>query len=84
VIESCVIGLPDPVLGERVVAVVCSRGDLHPTEAELISFLRSRLADYKVPERIWCRGSLPKNAAGKIERGKLRDEVLAEWASRSV
>jgi len=78
VIESGVFGLPDPVLGERVVAVVRSREDVHASETELIAYLRSRLADCKVPERIWFRESLPKNSGGKLQRGSLREEVLAE------
>jgi acyl-CoA synthetase (AMP-forming)/AMP-acid ligase II len=81
VLESGVFGLPDPVLGERVAAVVRSRRDIHASETELIAFLRARLADYKVPERIWFRGSLPKNAVGKLQHGLLREEVLAGFAS---
>jgi long-chain acyl-CoA synthetase len=75
VLESGVFGLPDPVLGERVAAVVRSRRDIRVSETELIAFLRARLADYKVPERIWFRGPLPKNAMGKLQRGLLREEV---------
>jgi long-chain acyl-CoA synthetase len=81
VLESGVFGLPDPVLGERVAAVVHSRRDIHASETELIAFLRARLADYKVPERIWFRGPLPKSAGGKLQRGLLREEVLAGFAS---
>jgi len=65
IIESGVVGLPDPVMGERVAAVVHRSSQSQVTEAELINFLRARLADYKVPERIWFRPELPKNSGGK-------------------
>jgi len=77
VIESVVLGLPDDVLGERVVAVVCRRPEIEVTEGDLIAFLRERLADYKVPERISLRMSLPKNIGGKLARGLLREQLMA-------
>jgi long-chain acyl-CoA synthetase len=81
VLESGVFGLPDAVLGERVAAVVRTRQDMRASETELIAFLRARLADYKVPERIWFRGALPKNPSGKLQRGLLRQEVLVGFPS---
>jgi len=77
VMESVVLGLPDDVLGERVVAVVCRRPEIEVTEGDLIAFLRERLADYKVPERISLRMSLPKNIGGKLARGLLREQLMA-------
>ena len=50
VLECAVLGLPNAVLGERVVAIVRSRPEILVTESELIAFPRERLADYKVPE----------------------------------
>jgi long-chain acyl-CoA synthetase len=77
VMESVVVGLPDDVLGERVMAVVRRRPDMSATEDELIAFLRERLADYKVPERVWFRKTLPKNIGGKLERGLLREQLIS-------
>ena len=78
VMESVVLGLPDDVLGERVVAVVRPRRGMAATEDELTAFLKERLADYKVPERIWLRATLPKNISGKLERGVLRDQLISQ------
>src|SRR5262249_43782612 len=50
--EVGVVGEPDPIYGERVVAFVALRSPGAVTEAQLREFVRERLADYKTPERI--------------------------------
>jgi long-chain acyl-CoA synthetase len=72
VIESAVIGIADPVLGERVKAFVHPREPV--TAAELRAFCAERLADYKVPEAIVVTAApLPRNANGKLQKAKLRE-----------
>ena len=72
VVEAAVIGVPCPVLGERVHAVVCMRGT-DADEALLRAHCAERLADYKVPERIrFSAESLPRNANGKLMKRLLR------------
>jgi O-succinylbenzoic acid--CoA ligase len=70
VIESGVAGVPDARWGQSPVAFVHARAPV--SEAELIAFLRERLAGYKVPVRIHLTGPLPRNAAGKLLRSALR------------
>ncbi|MGI0490080.1 class I adenylate-forming enzyme family protein [Pantanalinema rosaneae CENA516] len=77
VIESVVVGRPDPVLGERVHAFV--RADDASLEAQtLATFCAERLADYKVPES-WTISTepLPRNANGKFEKRRLAREIAA-------
>src|SRR5262249_11684687 len=71
VFEAGVIGQPDAVYGEIVVAFVAMREGLSATEIELREFARLRLADYKVPERILFLPSLPKGLTGKVQRREL-------------
>jgi acyl-CoA synthetase (AMP-forming)/AMP-acid ligase II len=70
---SCVVGLPDPHLGEVVTAYVSLRDGIAvaPTADELRRFVAEHLAAYKVPERITILRELPLNATGKVDRKKL-------------
>lgn len=71
IVESAVVGKPDPVLGERVHAFAYSPdgGD----EADIRTYCAERLSDYKVPESItFLSEPLPRNANGKILKTELR------------
>ncbi len=72
VVEAAVIGVPCPVLGERVHAVVHAPGVV-PDDAALRAHCAALLADYKVPETIaWRSEPLPRNANGKVMKRLLR------------
>src|SRR3984885_8834620 len=72
VAEAAVIGVPDPMMGEEVRAVVAVKPGHSVTEAELIAFVKERAAAYKYPRVIEFRDSLPKGATGKILKKELR------------
>jgi len=74
VLETAVIGVPDQKWGERVHAVVVIKRDVAaPDGRELADFCRQRIAGYKVPKSFEFRDeALPRSAAGKILKGKLR------------
>ena len=71
--EAAVIGVPDDRLGEVGRAYVVLRSGATATEAELVDFCRSRLANYKVPRSVVLVGSLPRNASGKVVKAVLRE-----------
>jgi malonyl-CoA/methylmalonyl-CoA synthetase len=72
VVESAVIGVPHPDLGEGVVAVIVARSSA-PSEAALIAELQKRLAKFKIPKRIITVAELPRNAMGKVQKNLLRE-----------
>ena len=72
VLDAGVIGLPDEVWGQRVVAAVVLRETTRTTEEALLAVCRERLAPYKVPKELRFVVNLPRNAAGKLLRRELR------------
>ena len=73
VVESAIIAKPCPVLGERVHAVIVTRGDDVSSEA-LRAWCAERLSDYKVPETMALTAEpLPRNANGKVMKKQLRE-----------
>jgi long-chain acyl-CoA synthetase len=77
VLEAGVIGLPDPLHGEKVIAFVALRDGFTAGEEELIELARKRIADYKTPERILFLPVLPKGLTGKVQRRALKDIALS-------
>jgi long-chain acyl-CoA synthetase len=75
--DAGIVGVPDAVWGERVVAFVSRRLGQPVTEGELIAFVAKRLAAYKTPEEVVFLDDLPKSAAGKVVRRALREAYLA-------
>lgn len=84
VAESAVIGLPNLMLGEEVVAVIVLRDDqtimtgdsiaMRQLGQSLKSHCHAQLAPFKCPVRIKYRDSLPRTPAGKIQKNLLRNE----------
>ena len=80
VIEACVVGVPDPSVGERIKAFVVLKEDIKGiTGYDLIKWCRERLGPYKVPQYIEFRDMLPKSKVGKLLRRELRTEELKRF-----
>ncbi len=77
VLEAAVIGIPDPRLGDEVVALVKPRPGAVCDPAEIQQWVRARVAAYKYPRHIVVVDSLPTGPTGKILKREIDREQLA-------
>jgi acyl-CoA synthetase (AMP-forming)/AMP-acid ligase II len=73
VADAAVIGVPHPRWVETPLAIVVSHGEIEADEAELIAHCRRHLAGFKKPSAVVVVDALPRNAAGKVLKRRLRD-----------
>jgi long-chain acyl-CoA synthetase len=82
--EVSVIGIPDARKGEQPLAFVAAIDGQAVDEKALLQFVRSKLADYKVPKRVVFVPALPRNATGKILKTELREKAGQFVSSVSI
>jgi acyl-CoA synthetase (AMP-forming)/AMP-acid ligase II len=75
VVESAVLGLPDPDLGEAVVAVVVARQPRRVTPQDLVRHCEAHLTYFKVPKQVQLVDELPRTASGKVLKRELRERL---------
>jgi acyl-CoA synthetase (AMP-forming)/AMP-acid ligase II len=73
VADAAVVGAPDTIMGERVVAFIelAEGADLDSLDM-IARFASERLADFKLPGRLLVMAGIPRNALGKVDRKALR------------
>jgi cyclohexanecarboxylate-CoA ligase len=77
--DVAVVGVPDPLLGERACAVVAVKRGATFTFDDMVGFLEAReIARQKIPERLEVRSRLPKTASGKVLKSELRAGLQRE------
>jgi long-chain acyl-CoA synthetase len=81
ILECAVIGVPDPVRGEEVLAIVVPKPGIELDLEALAAFAGERIARYKLPRRFEVRDELPKTPTGKISKGPLREEQARAGAA---
>ena len=70
--EAAVIGVPDERLGEVGRAFIVLRAGQDVTEADIVTWAREKMANYKAPRSAMIVDSLPRNASGKVLKEQLR------------
>ncbi|MBI3089835.1 MAG: long-chain-fatty-acid--CoA ligase [Candidatus Tectomicrobia bacterium] len=73
--NCCVVGVPDPLWGEAVKAVVVLKSGAEASGRELIDYCVGKIADYKKPKSVDFVNDLPRSSVGKV----LRREVRAQY-----
>lgn len=75
--EAAVVGLPDNIWGEEVVAAIILKDGVNIDSDGIISFCKTHLADYKCPRKVFFCSSFPKTATGKVQKNKLVEQLLS-------
>ena len=79
VVESAVIGLPHPDFGEAVAAVVVPRRAGAIDATGIVDRLKGKIANYKVPKRVFVVEDLPRNTMGKVQKNVLRERYKSTF-----
>jgi malonyl-CoA/methylmalonyl-CoA synthetase len=74
VVESAVFGVPHPDFGEATVAAIVPDAGAACDEAAMLAVLKTKLAGYKIPKRFVTFTELPRNAMGKVQKNRLREQ----------
>jgi len=80
VFDALVVGVPDERYGQCVAAVVQPRSGTRPTLAELDRFVRSEIAGYKVPRKLWYVDEIKRSPAGKPDYRWAKEQTEARPA----
>lgn len=83
VVDCAAIGLPDARWGEAVRLIVVARSGAALTADALIAFCRDRIGSVKAPKSVRFVDALPKNAAGKVLKARLRAEACEDISKTS-
>ncbi|WP_339280478.1 class I adenylate-forming enzyme family protein [Lysinibacillus sp. FSL P2-0066] len=75
ILEVAVIGIDDIVLGEITCAAIRLKKGVYGKEIEFKNFIKDRLAEYKIPDKIVFLTNLPKTAVGKINKIELKNQL---------
>jgi 3-oxocholest-4-en-26-oate---CoA ligase len=80
VFDALVVGSPDERYGQCVAAVVAPRPGSRPSLADLDTFVRSEIAGYKVPRRLWLVDEIKRSPAGKPDYRWAKEQTEARPA----
>jgi long-chain acyl-CoA synthetase len=73
--EAAVIGAPDRIKGQAIVAVIVLREGMQGDKEEFLNYCKENMPDYRMPKTILFRDAIPRNPAGKILKRVLKRDV---------
>ncbi|MFK8021982.1 MAG: AMP-binding protein [Pseudomonadales bacterium] len=82
--DVAAVGMPDPVMVERICVFIVPVSGSQPSLADIVGFLQQhKMAKQKLPERIELVTALPMTASGKVQKFKLREDIARTLANEA-
>lgn len=82
--DAAVIGVPDPIFGESVVAYIEVQAGSKIDFEGVVEHCRSRIASYKKPKYVYFVDALPRNALGKVLKNTLREKAMQNLSTEGA
>jgi fatty-acyl-CoA synthase len=79
VLDVSIVGVPDPVMGEAVMAFVIPKAGEVLTAEELAAFARGRIANFKVPKYVEIVEGFPLTGSGKVQKFKQKAYAVDKY-----
>lgn len=73
--DAAVIGIPDRIKGQAIIAVIALKEGLQGDKEEFLQYCKENLPDYRLPKTILLRDEIPRDPAGKLLRRILRQDA---------
>jgi len=83
VLDVSIVGVPDPVMGEAVMAFVIPRTGESLNAEEMTAFARGKIANFKVPKYVEIVESFPLTGSGKVQKFKQRAHAIDKYHLRA-
>ena len=83
VLDISIVGVPDPVMGEAVMAFVIPKAGESLNAEEMTAFARGKIANFKVPKYVEIVESFPLTGSGKVQKFKQRAHAIDKYHLRA-
>jgi fatty-acyl-CoA synthase len=79
VLDVSIVGVPDPIMGETVMAFVIPRAGEALTADEVLAFARGKIANFKVPRYVEIVDRFPLTGSGKVQKFKQKEYAIEKY-----
>jgi fatty-acyl-CoA synthase len=79
ILDVSIVGVPDPIMGETVVAFVIPRAGVTLTPEDVLAFARGKMANFKLPKYVEIVDRFPLTGSGKVQKFRQKEYAIAKY-----